>query len=160
MHGPPHISFHRIGELRFPGKLGTKTREPRKHVIHQNLNARLMLNVVQFATESRFYRSAPLMTQNHKNRSVKVGSSVLQTSHHFARDDIPSHAHDEQFAKVRVENQLGWNTGIAAAQNCGIRPLSFRQISEGFFANGRKSGLTPKEPFVSVDQPLQCLFSG
>ena len=109
---------------------------------------------MQFAAESRLYRSASLMTQNHKNRRVKVGSSVLQTSHHFARDDISGHSHDEQLAKVRIENQLGRNPGIAAAQNRSIGPLPFRQISKSLFANSGKSGLAPKEPFVPVDQPL------
>ena len=46
MHGPPDISFDGSGKLRVLRKLGTKTGEARKHVIDQNLNARLMLNVM------------------------------------------------------------------------------------------------------------------
>ncbi len=119
-----------------------------------------MLNVVQFAAKSRFHCPASLMSQNHKNRRVKVGASVLQTPHHFTRDEIARHSHNEQVAKVGIENQLGWNARIATAQNRGIRSLSFRQISQGLFADRRKSRLTPKETFVPIDQPLQCLVSG
>ncbi len=119
-----------------------------------------MLNVVQFAAKGCFHCSASLVTQNHKNRSVQVGSSVLQAPHDFARDDIAGHSHNEQLPEVGIENQFRWNPGIATAQNRGIWPLPFRQISEGLFAHCRKSGLTTKETFVPVDQPVQCLFRG
>ncbi len=85
-------------------------------------------------------------------------SRILQASHHLGGNHIPGNAHDEQLAKIGIEDQLGWNSRVAASQDCCEWILAFRQIGQSLFANCRKPGLAPKEPLIAVLEPLQRFF--
>ena len=104
--------------------------------IHQDLDPRALAAPVELPIERRLDRSALLVTQNDKERRIEDRACELEASHHLGGKDVPRHAHDEQLAEPRVEDQLDGYARVAAAQDRGEGSLAVLERRERIFPRG------------------------
>ena len=76
---------------------------------------------------------------------------VLQAAHYFRRNHIAGHAHNEQLAEVRVEDQFRGHARIAATENRSVGLLTSGKIGQSLLADSWEMRLALPESLVSSD---------
>ena len=117
-----------------------------------------ILSSVELVLHGGFDGTATFVTEHEKERRAQMSARVLEASLHLGRHHVSSNADDEEFAKVSIEDQFGWNTGVATSQDGGEGMLSFGEIGECLFANGRKVRFASNKTLIAGDQSLKCLI--
>ena len=67
--------------------------------------------------------AALVVAEHDDERNVEHADGVLERAEHRVGDDLAGVAHDEQVAEALVEDDLGREPGVAAAEERGVRPL-------------------------------------
>ena len=127
--------------------------QTRLDVLQQQGDPFRVVHVVLCCGKRGFHRATALVAQNDEQRRTQVQACVLQSAHDLCRNHVAGDPHDEQFPEARVEDELGRDARVAAAENGGVRTLPPRELGEDLFLNGREACLSAHEARVTCDQP-------
>jgi hypothetical protein len=103
--------------------------EGRKNIVDEKLDAGEVLNAAEFVFQSRFDGTTTFMAEDHEERSMKMSAGVMETGHDFGGNDVTGDADDEEFAQIGIEDQLGRDPRVAAAENRGVGVLALARAA-------------------------------
>ena len=84
-------------------------------------------DAVLHSLDGRRHRATRVVAEYHDERDVQDGDAELDGPQHAGVDDMPCRTHDEEVAKTSVEDDLGRDPGVGAAEEDGEWRLALGQ---------------------------------
>src|SRR6185436_13835328 len=96
VHWPSNIGFDGLCKVLLGCSLRIKFGQAGKNIVHEDLNARMVLDGIQFTAYRCFHRAASFMAQNQEKRRLKVAARILHAAHDLRRNDVSGYTNDEE----------------------------------------------------------------
>jgi hypothetical protein len=98
------------------------------------------------------------VAEHHQQRDLELVGAVLEAAHHRVVHDLAGGADHEQVAEPTVEDQLGRDAGVHAAEDHGEGVLPGDDGLAARLGLVDRLGLVVREALVALDQALQRLL--
>ncbi len=104
--------------------------------------------------------AALVVTEHDDERNMQHADRVFERAEHALRDDLAGVAHDEQVADALVEDDLGRESRVAAAEEGRVRRLAGGELSTALHVLPWVQRLAANEALVAADHLFPGLGGG